>query len=261
MKQVKYLSFDEMAQLRAKVEFEEHLSIYRGQGDFDSLINRKRIISSKVKWDDRVNLKLPAKNASTGDRGKDDDHNCLTFFRAFEKLTPQQAYDERLWVYLTHHQHFLEYMRRRWVQSSGPDDTVIKSCKAHFFCPGAARGRTRNNGLSRLWWLGYCAERAAQQIGVKAINPKRILKLLFFKQDVRASLVERPGTSMNVNVFNTIIRLLHEDFQTSDRLIFERDVFRELMIRLNYRGGVVLLDALKPPEGVRMCRKLIKDLI
>jgi Family of unknown function (DUF6339) len=42
-----------------------------------------------------------------------EEHNCLACYEAMADLTPYEARDERIWVYLTHTL-FLEYTRCRW---------------------------------------------------------------------------------------------------------------------------------------------------
>ena len=204
-------------------------------------------------------LEIPKKGASEIDRGKGDSHNCMEVYKAFKKLTPQQAYDERFWVFLSHSNEFLDYMRCRWPHKKNQsEDERIKHFKLHFFSQGN-RGRTRNNGISRLWWLGYCTDKVVSSPEMKDIDQKRALELLFYRQDVRASLVERPGTAMCLNVFRAIVKMLHDSYETDDKDLFERKKFRSLMEKLNSQGGVVLYDALSVSQIIDLCERLLRS--
>lgn len=78
-------------------------------------------------------------------------------------------------------------------------------------------------------------------------DPQRFLEILLHRQDVRSALIERPAVSMNRGVLGTIYRVMQEHWD-GDRELFKREKFRNWMIALNRRGGVVLLDAMAESE-------------
>lgn len=161
---------------------------------------------------------------------------ALAVYEAFRKLTPQQAADERLWTYLCHVE-YPQYVSRRWLASRpAKEDEQARKVRNHFFAPGN-RALIRDNGLSRLWWLGAIANE------VEADAPQEFLERLLHRQDVRSALIERPSVSMNRRVLRSINTVMRE-YWRRDRSLFERERFRAWMIGLNRRGGVVLLDAL-----------------
>lgn len=161
---------------------------------------------------------------------------ALAVYEAFRKLTPQQAADERLWTYLCHVE-YPQYVSRRWLASRpAKEDDAARKVRNHFFAPGN-RALIRDNGLSRLWWLGAIANE------VEADAPQEFLERLLHRQDVRSALIERPSVSMNRRVLRSINTVMRE-YWRQDRSLFERERFRAWMIGLNRRGGVVLLDAL-----------------
>ena len=180
-------------------------------------------------------LTLPA-----GAVGIADGKSALTVYAALKKLTPQHASDERLWTYLCHME-CPDYVSGRWLSPRpGKDEEAARRVRNHFFARGN-RALVRDNGLSRLWWLGFIA------CDVEPEAPGAFLERLLHRQDVRSALIERPSVSMNRRVLRSINAVMR-NYWNRDRTLFERKTFRNWMIGLNRRGGVVLLDAL--PEGL-----------
>lgn len=165
-----------------------------------------------------------------------DGTNALVVYRALSELTPHQASDERLWVYLCH-QACPEYVAGRWLaRRPDKDEAAIREVKNHFFATGN-RALIRDNGLSRLWWLGKISSDVAPE------NPGEFLRILLHRQDVRSALIERPSVSTNRRVLRVIYEQMQLHWENGGEL-FEREVFRSWMRALNRRGGVILLDAL-----------------
>ncbi len=174
-----------------------------------------------------------------------DAENAMLIWKALTKLTPQQAADERLWVYLCHEQ-CAQYVKRRWLgKRPKKDEDAVREVRNHFFVNGN-RGLIRDNGVSRLWWLGFIAHNVDDE------QPRRFLDILLHRQDVRSALIERPSVSMNVHVLRGVYAVMREHWnegegkplEDSKPSLFQREIFRDWMIGLNRRGGVVLLDAL-----------------
>lgn len=176
-----------------------------------------------------------------GDPSHSDGVKALVVFRALSELTPHQASDERLWVYLCHHE-CAKYVSWRWLRKRPDrDDVAAREVMNHFFAKGN-RALIRDNGVSRLWWLGRIATDVAPD------TPSEFLRILLHRQDVRSALIERPSVSMNRRVLRVIFSEMLSHW-ANDRKLFEREVFRNWMRALNRRGGVVLLDAL-PDEAL-----------
>ncbi len=181
--------------------------------------------------------------------GSYDSSNAIKVYKALSVLTEHQASDERLWVYLCHVECFSYISRRFLNQRPETDEQAIRFVHNHFFVKNN-RVKLRDNGLSRLWWLGYLAHKIDEK------NPKLFLDILLHKQDITSSIVGRPFISMNKEILRSIYSVMQEHWeQGKNSPLFKRKVFRTWMIQLNRRGGVVLLDSLSVSE----LRKLVRD--
>lgn len=189
------------------------------------------IRESRLASPDLTNLVIaPAQPSRT------DGANALVAYKALSELTLHQASDERLWVYLCH-QVCPEYVSGRWLANRpGNDEAAVREVRNHFFATGN-RALIRDNGLSRLWWLGKIASDVAPE------NSSEFLRILLHRQDVRSALIERPSVSTNRRVLRVIYEEMQKHWANGGKL-FEREIFRSWMRALNRRGGVILLDAL-----------------
>ena len=171
-----------------------------------------------------------------------DAQNALTVYSALSSLTPHQASIERMWAYVCHCD-CPAYVTQRWMNGRRPEDEgkAVQRVLNHFFAVGN-RALIRDNGISRLWWLGKIAHEIDHE------DPLRFLTILLHRQDVRSALIERPSVSMNRGVLQGIYMIMREHWGNGGAL-FERETFRSWMVALNRRGGVVLFDAL-PEEGL-----------
>lgn len=176
-----------------------------------------------------------------------DRHKALAVFQALSNLTPRQASDERLWVYLCH-QKCARYVSWRWLRNRpDKDKAAAREVNNHFFAEGN-RALIRDNGVSRLWWLGKIATDVAPK------DPDEFLKILLHRQDVRSALIERPSVSMNGRVLRVIYKEMLRHWTNGGKL-FERGAFRSWMRALNRRGGVILLDALPDKSLASLVRE------
>lgn len=182
-------------------------------------------------------LQLDAENPPSSDGA-----NAIAVYASLD-LTPHQASMERVWVWLCHHD-CPQYVAARWLRRRSDHQITVKEVRNHFFAIGN-RALIRDNGISRLWWLGKIANEVDRD------EPQRFLEILLHRQDVRSALIERPSVSMNRRVLRTVYRVMNEHWET-DRKLFERETFRTWMVALNRRGGVVLLDAMSDDDLYRL---------
>lgn len=225
-----------------ELNIEYNLEKYRsGNFDFEANIPDHYFEVAFEIDDEKLKTLLPSNNNEAEVK------NCMIIFEAMKNLTHFHARDARLWVYLTH-TILLPYARSRWVIPAD-NEVAVKYIKDHFFCI-ANRGIERNNAASRLWWMAALCKRA------QGLSMEDALTTLVYKSDVRASIIERPTTSQCLNVFSAILRKLHESYQT-DKKLFERELIREAMKKLNLAGGVKLLGVL--PE--QQVNELVADCL
>lgn len=169
--------------------------------------------------------------------------NALLVYGALSALSPHQASIERMWVYLCHCD-CPQYVAARWLnRRPNKEEDAVREVRNHFFAVGN-RALVRDNGVSRLWWLGRLAHDVAPD------EPQEFLTILLHRQDVRSALIERPSVSRNRGLLRGIYAVMREHWADGGAL-FERDAFRRWMAALDRRGGVVLLDAL-PGEALWM---------
>ena len=149
-----------------------------------------------------------------------DPENAAVVYGALSDLTPHQASMERVWTWLCHCD-CPQYVAWRWL-SDRPDepDNAARKVTNHFFARGN-RALIRDNGISRLWWLGKIAH------DVDPDDPRRFLDLLLHRQDVRSALIERPAVSMNQRVLRVIYRTMrqHAPDGPGESSLFKRDAF------------------------------------
>ena len=205
----------------------------------DALADRIRMPKGKIK-----------KGEDNDDAGSDDRMsdiaNCLAVYDALNNLTPQQAADERVWLYLTHIT-LWDYVRIRWPLPENEDEKV-KQIKLHYLVP-TQRGLIRNNAIARLWWMGHVAHRC------RLFKPEKALRILLYKSDVRANLLERPSLAASEEIFNAVMKILAESFDETKEM-FERDNFRTLMKHLNRVGGRRMLNALGDNMLLELTRQM-----
>lgn len=193
---------------------------------------------------------------SEGDPIQRDPENAVAVYSALAALKPQEASQERLWTHLCHVE-CADYVRARWMRRRpAAAKEAVRNVENHFFARGN-RALVRDNAISRLWWLGKIAH------DVSPGAEMEFLEILMHRQDIRSALIERASLSMNRDVLRGIYARMREHWRAEkqDALIFEREAFRDWMIRLNRIGGVVLLDALPESELTRIVTKEAKDAI
>ena len=238
---LRYCTVDTLENLRSSVP--ERLDWYYAPGKSIHPASFGGFRETSIESPELVDkLVIDDQNPSTTDVS-----NALVVFEALRDMTPHQASIERMWVYLCHFE-CPYYVSARWLKRRPHDnDQAIQKVLNHFFAVGN-RGVIRNNGISRLWWLGKIA------YDIEPQQPEEFLTILLHRQDVRSALIERPSVSMNQKLLRAIYTVMRENWESGGKL-FERETFRSWMIALNRRGGVVLLDALPNTALDRLLRE------
>ncbi len=175
--------------------------------------------------------------------------NTRIVYTALRHLTPLQAADPRLWVYLGHSTHW-EYMRQRWPveQYLGKQNLRDNIQERYFFMPNKSRALIRN-GMARLWWYGYCSFDESRE------DPFELTTALLKNLDVTQSILER-AFSLNTNVTKTMLSVLLER-EKAGKAFYIREKIRDLAKYMVQIGGVTIIDALEQPD----LRELVSDKI
>lgn len=162
-----------------------------------------------------------------------DFQNAKTIYSAIgNKLTPEDADDARLWVYLTHFT-FLNYSRKRWGKVDNSKETIID----RFFYKGNGRLSRTRNSIARLWWIPYLTFNPS---GADDMEKWKYTQAAFSSQEVFVSLFERKlGTYSN-------IRKAFLDFIIDNQL--QSKAVQYLARKINNLGGVYVLPYLDERE-------------
>lgn len=145
-------------------------------------------------------------------------------------LTPSLARENRIWVRLSHIE-CLEYSRARWLSGASREDVLIKSIQTHFFAT-TLNGCRDDHSIARLWWVYRVAEQAMPE------DPRRALRLILARADIRLSLVERPGIGARAKLCAGVLRLLDRDRALRD----SEPEFRSFMKWLNLLGAGIAFE-------------------
>lgn len=180
----------------------------------------------------------------------DDPTRCVNIFIALQNLTPKQATDNRIWVYLTHFV-FWDYVRARWPLPKEKTKRE-KAIRTHYFMNGV-RNMIRDNAISRLWWMAHVCNR------LKRHELRDSLNALLLREDVRSQVMERATFCRSEPILDSLMKFMLRSFH-GNQLLHERKPFRELCKVLNREGGVRVLDSLPRAKLDRLMEGIIQEL-
>lgn len=209
--------------------------------DFDTVKSKYfDLMSQDFDWviGDRVNcvdggIQMNHLNLIEEPSAEFDFENAKIFYSAIgKKLTPEDADDARLWVYLTHFA-FLNYSRKRWGKVDISRETIID----RFFYKGNGRLSRTRNSVARLWWIPYLTFNPS---GADDMEKWKYTQAAFSSQEVFVSLFERKlGTYSN-------IRKAFLDFIIDNQP--QSKAVQYLARKINNLGGVYVLPYLDEGE-------------
>jgi hypothetical protein len=209
----------------------------------DDLVDKLSLnfVTSEYEFDESILLEMPTGFSQSENK---DAINCSLILNAFPSLTPANATDDRLWVTLCFG-HYSAYVNKRWPFRVSEESKLTNHIINHWFAKGP-RGRMRDNGISRLWWMGYIATK------VPDMDMNSVFDLLFANSDYRSSLLERTGSSNALSVLVAVLKISNEFFNQG--VPYEREKFREFMRQVNFLGGRRNLAAMSHEELVKLFR-------
>jgi hypothetical protein len=156
-----------------------------------------------------------------------DSENCSRILDSLPNLTPANATDERLWVTLAFG-HYSDYLKERWQFRNSQEDKLSKHVLNHWFANGV-RGRMRDNGISRLWWMGYIAKK------VPGMSMQQVYEVLYANSDYRSTLLERNSSANSLNVLTAVLKVSQAAFESG--VPYNRKAWRDFMKEVNFVGG------------------------
>ena len=181
-----------------------------------------------------------------------DFENTRTLYTALKHLTPTEASQSRLWVYLSHVT-FWPYMRRRWPVERwlNKPKSVGDNIVARYLLPPQSRSLVRN-GIARLWWCGYASYDSKRE------DPFELTAVLFKRLDVTQSVMERAFSS-NRKVTRAFLDVLRKR-ELAGRPFYERGEVRALAKYLVFVGGVTIIDSLTFEDLVDLINHKVEQL-
>ena len=215
-------------------------------GDFSDILTSEYVIGVKDTYVDLSQLQ----NLDPRSGGENDVANAKIVYGAIKGLNRYLARDERLWVWFTHGP-CLDYARNRWIKKKNTEDK-IKEIKTHFFASGE-RGFERNNAIACLWWWAEIASQYTDE------SLDKVLEVFLYQTDVRASIIERPSSSLPA--FKSVMRVLIEKYDSDPtRSFFKRSknkgFIRKWLMEINRYAGVRMYEAFSETENTELFRKL-----
>jgi hypothetical protein len=235
------LKTDTLKLLRKNIK--ENLDRYRG-GNFADLLEGQVIELKEVSHDASVFSRM-----SVDSGGENDARNASVLFQSIHGLTPAQAADQRVWVWLTH-TGAKDWAVRRWADIKD-DDQCVKAIALHLFWSGdVARSTFRNNAVSSIWWWANVCSNYTK------LPLKDTLDIFLYRTDVRATIIERNTSFSDTSFLMAALDVLVKKWNESDqdesnffkRLPNNQSQYREWAKLINRWGGSKLLATLQPKE-------------
>ena len=193
----------------------------------------------------------PQLTAKHGDPSEDFNAS-RKIFQWLADLTPVQASDERLWVYLTHRL-YAEYVHARWGPalkgSSQPEERVLD----RWFFRGEGVATFVRNALSRLWWFGYLTYDS------ELPDHFEFTEILLDLQEIQVAMLER-----RFGRCRTVLRAILEILKRNNRLsgVTRRGkVIQGWAKDINTYGGAFILDALPSDRLSIVFQRLLRERI
>jgi hypothetical protein len=222
---LKYLSTEAVDSLRSDVR--KNLARYRS-GDFSDLM-------AAGDWCIELDLDVdlaPLASLDPGGSPEAEIANSKYVWNALHRIQPSVAYEEGIWVRLTHVE-CLQYARNRWLDGPYDDDRMERLITYHFFADTLTRRRD-DNALSRLWWNGFIADLILPGTDLQ------VLDVVLRRADFRSNLIERSSTASRPSLAAAIVRAMQRHSWVTER----EENFRMFMRAVNMAGGGIVFEAM-----------------
>lgn len=216
--------------------------------DLDSLAGELSLsfVPSGYQLDRSIQLSIPEGFAQEQNK---DNENSSKLLEILPALTPANATDERLWVTLSFGI-FNLYLRERWPYRQSKEGKLVTHIHNHWFATGV-RGRMRDNGVSRLWWMGFIASK------VPGLTTEQVYEILFANSEYRSSLLERNSSCNSLVVLSSILTITQN--AQSRGIKFNRECHRDFMKEVNLIGGHKNLAAIERDSLVEILSPIYEN--
>ena len=255
----RYLKHTKYEELKKNIEDSSHdlasiVSKYSRNDSFDDVIGNSDFNSTESFMIDESLFASLKVSDDKNERYLNDARNADKLYRSI-KVSPTFATNHYFWSYLCH-TFGKEYITKRWSPDNKWDISTKKASKktishiyTHFFVRGGEKRGLIRNGLSRLWWDGHLAN----ILDMDDINSIEILKVINYRADIRASMLERPTSIINIELLKALVIVLKEYIDGDN--CPERNVFRDMMKEINLIGGNELLAARSKEDHIKFIRE------
>jgi hypothetical protein len=158
-------------------------------------------------------------------KGRFDFVNSKAVYESLNFLSPEQADDPRLWVYLSNCR-FYEYTKTRWLSSTSSREVFM----SRLLYEGTGRGVRTRNSISRLWWTAHLTYDESNKG-----KEWDLTKAIFDNQDLQVGLLER-----NLGSYPILLKTFL-NFYINNQSEMSGVVIQEMIKELNNIGGVYSL--------------------
>jgi hypothetical protein len=226
---LKFVSNRALAELRSRIDANraDYLA-GRAAGVLDALDTATAVLESRIVADAPPKLEMP------GEAGLRDAENVRRVFQWLHHLTPVQASDPRLWVYLTHGA-YADYTAARWPIDA--ESNVADRIRERYFLEGEGLASLVRNSVARLWWFGYLTRDSKQA------DPFELTDVLLSLQDIQVAFLER-AIGRSPHILHGALRLWKKLAVERKTIPKQGPVVQKWAKLIRLHGGVVLLDAL-----------------
>lgn len=245
---LKYITTDFADEL--STNFDQYRQYYQleKKEELINLFNENSFVSS-------IEAELPKLDFSE-DVGESDTINAQRLYEALKHLTPHEAADERLWIYLFHVNYY-DFLRYRVPKTRANDLETGKFNNSAVLFTGnnerKGRGKTINY-LSRLWWAGYFAY----------TDGNYDLLPLITKSDFSSNMILLFGGSRqfanNLTLAHGYLKAMKAFFDNYDHPNRNREYYEEGMQYLSLRSSSEMLDMFDESEIETMVYNHLVDI-
>jgi hypothetical protein len=215
--------------------------------DFDAMTEMLGLQFIDTEYDIDIDKLVLTQPNDDFDEKQSDAKNCEFIYSAMKNLSPAEATDDRLWVTLCFIQ-FNPYVLSRWKLAGNARGKIIKN---HWTFQGS-KPLTRDNALSRLWWMGHIASQ------IDGWSSQDVFEILFNNSDYRQSLVDRSGSTSNIKVVSAILSITK--FAFAKNIEFKRAPFRRFMEEVNFISGRSNLSALALTDIINILQPIYLEV-